>query len=275
VQELARVLTGAGLNLTGNAPKLSPERQKQYVRTGLFEFNPVRHDFGEKKVLGQDIAGRGLPEIEQAVTMLCRQPATARFISLKLATYFVSDTPPPALVTKMTKTFLKTDGSISAVLHDMFLDKDFLNALNAPDSHLPKFKDPTVFVVSSLRLAYDGKTITNYHPVVVWLQQLGEPLYGRVTPDGYPLTEQAWTSSGQLVRRFEISRAIGSGNAGLFNADDNTPLPATGFPILNNRLFYDAIEPKLTPRTRDALNRTSSQQEWNTMLLSSPDWMQR
>ena len=77
------------------------------------------------------------------------------------------------------------------------------------------------FVVSSLRLAYDGKTITNYHPAVGWLQQLGEPLYGRVTPDGYPLTEAAWTSSGQMVRRFEIARAIGSGNAGLFNNDDN------------------------------------------------------
>jgi hypothetical protein len=157
----------------------------------------------------------------------------------------------------------------------MFLDPAFIAALNAPTPKLQKFKDPVQFVVSSLRLAYDGKTITNYHPAVSWLQQLGEPLYGRVTPDGYALTEAAWSSSGQMVRRFEIARAIGSGNAGLFNNDDNTPGPATGFPLLTSRLFFDAIEPTLGARTHDALGKTSSQQEWNTMLLASPDWMDR
>ena len=45
--------------------------------------------------------------------------------------------------------------------------------------------------------------------------------------------------------------------------------------MLTSRLYYDTIEPALGPRTRDALGRTSSQQEWNTVLLSSPDWMQR
>jgi hypothetical protein len=80
-----------------------------------------------------------------------------------------------------------------------------------------------------------------------------------------------------VVRRFEIARAIGSGNAGLFNTEDNTntPGPATGFPMLSTRLFFDAIEPALSTRTRETLGRTSSQQEWNTMLLASPDWMQR
>jgi len=110
---------------------------------------------------------------------------------------------------------------------------------------------------------------------VNWLQQLGEPLYGHVTPDGYPLTEAAWTSSGQLVRRFEIARAIGAGNAGLFNNDDNTPGTETGFPMITSRLYYDAVEPTLSAATRTALARTSSQQEWNLILLSSPDWMER
>ena len=275
MQELARVLTGVGLNFTENTPKLPVNLQPSYERRGAFEFNPARHDFGAKTVLGQAIAGRGLPELEDAITLLCRQPATARFISTKLATYFVADQPPPALVDRMTRTFQKTDGSIAAVLREMFLDRAFVSALNAPTVKLEKFKDPMQFVVSSLRLAYDGKTITNYHPVVGWLQQLGEPPYGRVTPDGYPLTEAAWSSSGQMVRRFEIARAIGSGNAGLFNNDDNSPGPSTGFPILMSRLFFDAIDPALGARVRDALGRTSSQQEWNTMLLSSPDWMGR
>ena len=276
VQELARVLTGAGVNLSENTPRLPPNQQPLYVRRDLFEFNPVRHDPGTKTVLGHAIAGKGLSEIEDAIVLLCRQPATARFISTKLATYFVSDAPPPALVDKLTRTFQKTDGSIAAVLHDLFLDRDVIAELGSPAPRLEKFKDPMQFVMSSLRLAYDGKSLPNYRPVVGWLTQLGEPLYGRVTPDGYALTEQAWTSSGQMVRRFEIARAIGSGNAGLFNDEQtNAPGPSTGFPLLTSRLFYDAIEPTLSAPTRNALGRTSSQQEWNTMLLASPDWMQR
>ena len=275
VQELARVLTGVGLNMTDTAPRLSPTQQALYVRRGLFEFNPTRHDVGPKTVLGHAIGGQGLGELEDAVTFLCRQPATARFISTKLATYFVADEPPPALVERMARTFQKTDGDIGAVLHEMLLDRAFMAALNNPASPLEKFKDPMQFVVSSMRLAYDGKVITNYHPAIGWLQQLGEPLYGRVTPDGYPLTEAAWSSSGQMVRRFEIARALGSGNAGLFNNEDSTPGPSTGFPLLTSRLFFDAIDRTLGARAHEALGRTSSQQEWNTILLASPDWMQR
>jgi len=275
VQELSRVLTGAGLNFTADTPRLPPDKQLLYIRRGLFEFNPNRHDPGTKTVLDHTVQGRGFAEIEDVVTMLCRQPATARFIATKLATYFVADDPPPGLVDKMARTFQKTDGDIATVLREMFLDHDFVAGLNAPTTKLAKFKDPLQFVVSTMRLAYQGKTITNYRPAIAWLQQLGEPLYGRVTPDGYPLVEGAWTSSGQLVRRFEIARAIGSGNAGLFNTDDNKPGPTTGFPMLSSRLYYDTIEPALGARTRDALNRTSSQQEWNLMLLASPDWMER
>jgi uncharacterized protein (DUF1800 family) len=275
VQELARVLTGVGLNFTDVTPKLPADQKALYLRRGLFEFNPARHDTGAKTVLGHAIEGHGFSEVEDAVRLLCRQPATARYISTKLATYFVADDPPAALVERMTRTFQKTDGSIAAVLREMFLDRGFAAALNAPSASFEKLKDPMQFVISSMRLAYEGKAITNYRPAFNWLQQLGEPLYGRVTPDGYPMNEAAWTSSGQLVRRFEIARAIGSGNAGLFNNDDNTPGPVTGFPMLTSRLFYDTIDGTLGSRTRGALGRTSSQQEWNTVLLSSPDWMQR
>ena len=197
VQELARVLTGVGVYLTDNPPKLPSVLQPLYVHDGLFEFNPARHDAGVKMVLGRRIDGKGFGEVEEAIELLCRQPATARFISTKLATYFVADEPPRALVERMTRTFQKTDGSIRAVLHEMFLDPSFIAALNASEPPLEKFKDPMQFVVSSIRLAYDGKAIVNYRPMIGWLQQLGEPLYGRVTPDGYPLTEAAWSSSGQ------------------------------------------------------------------------------
>ncbi len=265
VQELARVLTGVGINV-GAAPKLKPEMQRLYVRRGAFEFNPARHDFGAKTLLRHPITGGGFAEVEDAVGLIVSQPACARFISRELAIYFVADNPPAALVERMAQTFMHTDGDIGAVLHSLFLSHEFNAALGA------KFKDPTRYVVSAIRFAYDGRPISNTRPMLNWLNGLGEAPYGRQTPDGYPLTELGWASSGQISRRFEIARAIGAGNAGLFDAEDGAAASAAGFPQLSNRLYFEAVEPFLAARTKDALNRANSQQEWNTFLLSSPEF---
>jgi uncharacterized protein (DUF1800 family) len=265
VQELARVLTGVGVN-AGDAPRLKPELQRLYLRDGAFEFNPARHDFGGKALFGQPIAGKGFGEVEDAVRLIVSRPACARFISRELATYFVADNPPPALVERMAQTFMRTDGDIAAVLRVLFLSREFNASLGG------KFKDPTRFVVSAVRFAYDGRTIGNTRPMLNWLNALGEAPFGRQTPDGYPLTELSWASSGQMSRRFEIARVIGAGNAGLFDPEDGSAAGTGGFPQLSNRLYFEAVEPFLTSRTKDALNRASSQQEWNMFLLSSPEF---
>ena len=269
IQELARVLTGVGVNASGNEPKLKPEWQKLYRRQGAFEFNPARHDFGSKTLLGQRIDGGGFDEVEKAVDLIVSQPACAQFVSRKLAIYFVSDTPPRSLTDRMAKTFQKTHGDIAEVLETMFKSREFTASLGA------KFKDPMHFVVSTVRLAYDGKSIINTHPVVNWLNALGEPLFGRQTPDGYPLTESGWASSGQISRRFEIARAIGSGNGGLFEPEDGSPSATTGFPQLSTRLYFAAVEPFLSSNARTALDHAGSQLEWNTYLLASPDFNYR
>jgi uncharacterized protein (DUF1800 family) len=265
VQELARVLTGVGINI-GNSPKLKPEWQALYRRSGAFEFNPARHDFGAKVLLGHSIDGHGLAEVEDAVTLIVKQPACARFISRQLAIYFVADNPPPQLVERMAQSFLRTDGDIAAVLRTLFLAREFNASLGG------KFKDPMRFVVSAVRFAYDGRPITNTRPLLNWLNGLGEAPFAHQTPDGYPLTELAWASSGQMSRRFEIARLIGSGNAGLFDSEDGSAAAASGFPQLSNRLYFEGVEPFLAARTRNALDRANSQQEWNTFLLSSPDF---
>jgi uncharacterized protein (DUF1800 family) len=267
VQQLALVLTGSGIR-AGDPPKLKPELAKLYYQNGAFQFNPARHDFSTKVVLGRTIQGRGFDEVDEAVSWIVRQPACARFISRQLATYFVADNPPPQLVERMAKTFQRTDGDIAAVLREMLLSPEINAALGG------KFKDPTRFVVSAVRFAYDGRTITNTRPMFNWLNGLGETPFGRPTPDGYPLTEAAWASSGQMSRRFEIARAIGSGSTALFDAEEGAAAApaAPGFPQLSNRLYYEAVEPFLTARTREALGHANSQQEWNTFLLASPDF---
>jgi hypothetical protein len=57
----------------------------------------------------------------------------------------------------------------------------------------------------------------------------------------------------------------------LFDAEDGSSAGG-GFPQLSNRLYYEAVEPFLGARTKDALARANSQQEWNTFLLASPDF---
>jgi len=249
VQQLALVLTGSGIDAAGE-----------------FKFNPARHDFSTKVLLGRTIQGHGFAEVDEAVTWIVKQPACAHFISRELATYFVADDPPPQLVDRMARIFQRTDGDIAAVLREMLLSPELDAALGA------KFKDPTRFVISAVRFAYDGRTITNTRPLVNWLRGLGEIPFGRATPDGYPLTEPAWASSGQMSRRFEIARAIGSGNAGLFDSEEGAAGAAAGFPQLSNRLYFEAVEPFLSARTREALGRAGSPQEWNMFLLASPDF---
>ncbi len=79
-----------------------------------------------------------------------------------------------------------------------------------------------------------------------------------------------WSSSGQLAKRFDIARAIGNGNNQLFTPAGSSTRTG-GFPMLTTRLYYDAIEPYLSPATHDALAKATSQQEWNSFLLASPD----
>jgi uncharacterized protein (DUF1800 family) len=264
VQQLARVLTGVGIN-AGAAPHLKPEWQALLVRRGAFEFNPARHDFTAKVLLGHPLGGQGFKEVEQAVTLIVRQKACARFISRELATYYVGDTPPARLIEAMADTFQKTDGDIAATLRTLFLSAEFGAPRNV------KFKDPMRYVLSAVRLAYDGRTITNTRPLLDWLNALGEAPYGRQTPDGYPLTASNWESPGQMSRRFEIARAIGTGNAHLFDAEDGAALAGIGFPQLSNRLYFEAIEPSLAAHTRAALAQAASPQEWNTFMLASPE----
>ncbi|GAB2569691.1 DUF1800 domain-containing protein [Dyella jejuensis] len=265
VQQLALILTGVGITPANDKP---PSFNRKFaplvVRNGLFEFNPQRHDFSDKVLLGKPIKGSGFDEVKRAIDLIVQQPACAQFISRKLAEYFVSDQPSPALVANMARTFRRSGGDIAQVVRVMFESHELSASAGK------KFKDPVQFVVSSVRLAFDGTPIANAQPLVGWLNQLDQPPFGRITPDGWPLDNASWSSSGQMAKRFDIARAIGTGNNQLFTPAGSTAR-AAGFPMLTTRLYYDAIEPYLSPATRDALAQATSQQEWNTFLLSSPD----
>ncbi|MBO0756052.1 MAG: DUF1800 domain-containing protein [Bradyrhizobiaceae bacterium] len=267
VEELARILTGVGIDLKPEDPKLKPELQSQLVRDGLFEFNPARHDYGDKIFLGQIIKGRGFGEVEQALDILCHHPATARHISRQIAMYFVADDPPAALVERMSQTFTQSDGDIPSVLDTLFHSSEFTASLGT------RFKDPVRYVLSAVRLAYDSKVIVNTGPIQNWFNRLAEGLYNHQTPDGYSMTSTTWSGPGQMMNRFEIARQIGSSSSGLFKPlePDAPELPA--FPLLQNSLYFFGLRQTLGDATKAALDKAVSPQEWNMLLLSSPEFM--
>jgi uncharacterized protein (DUF1800 family) len=239
------------------------------VREGAFEFNPARHDYGDKSFLGHLIKGRGFAEVDEALDLIVHHPATAAHLSKQIATYFVSDTPPDSLVQKMVQTFNASDGDVAAVLSTMVHAPEFAAALQ-PGA---RFKDPVQYVFSAVRLAYDEKVILNTAPIQGWLNRMGEGLFNHQTPDGYAMTSPSWNGPGQMMVRFEIARQIGSGPAGLFKPDAPNAVDQPAFPLIQNVIYFNGIRQTMSAATLAALDRAISPQDWNTLFLSSPEFM--
>jgi uncharacterized protein (DUF1800 family) len=272
VQELARVLTGVGVSLQSAdapPPKLKAAIAADYRRQGLFEFNPNRHDYGPKTLLGEPIRGRGLAEVDEALDRLARAPATARFVSRKLAVYFVADDPSNALVERMAASFTRSDGDIAATLRTLFESPEFSASLGR------KFRDPVHYAVAGVRLAYDGRVVANVGHMLNWIDRMGQPLYGHETPDGYPLHEAAWASAGQMNTRFEIARILGASGALLFRTDAKAPLESPAFPPLAESPAVREMQTGFSAGTREVLAQAKNPPEWNTLLLAAPELMRR
>jgi hypothetical protein len=102
---------------------------------------------------------------------------------------------------------------------------------------------------------------------------MAEGLYNHETPDGYPLGSASWNGPGQMALRFEIARQIGSGSAGLFRPDEPNAADHPAFPVLQNALYFNRLRDQLSTTTRAALDQATSPQDWNTLFLSSPEFM--
>ena len=243
VEELARILTGLGVAGPADQLNFKSPHAADFRREGMMVFNPDRHDYGDKMFLGHKIRGAGFSEVEEALDILCREPATGRHISRQLATYFLGDNPSDALTTRMANRFKATDGDIAKVLETLFDSAEFRQSLGG------KFKDPVQYVFSAIRLTYGDKVIRNPKPIQSWISTMGEGLYNRPTPDGYPVEQSAWTGPGQMATRFDIARQIGSNSAALFKAAPSDPEEVPAFPNLQNALYFQSGREVLSPST--------------------------
>jgi uncharacterized protein (DUF1800 family) len=167
---------------------------------GGFVFNRRLHDDGEKVVLGVKIpAGGGIEDGEKVLDILSRRPATAHFISLELAERFVADNPPEPLVDRMAKTFLKTDGDLRAVMKAMLDSKEFWSR----GAYEAKIKSPLEFVAGAVR-AVNGD-VDYAFALSNQVAQIGEPLYRKLEPTGYPDASGEWLNTAGLLARMNFA----------------------------------------------------------------------
>jgi uncharacterized protein (DUF1800 family) len=192
VINVARCFTG----WTIKAPNSKPE----------FIFAAFMHDTGEKTVLGHKIAaGGGEQDGLQVIDILAHHPSTAQFISKKLAQRFVADDPPQALVDRMAKTFLKTDGDLRAVMETMFTSHEFFSE----GAWETKIKSPLEMVVSAVR-ATGGETADSFM-LAQKVTDMGEPLYGKLEPSGFKDGAETWLSTANLMARINFAVALAAG----------------------------------------------------------------
>ena len=260
VTEVARVLTGWTL--------------KQPREGGGFTFEERMHEPGDKHVLGHRIKPGGEKEGREVLHILARHPSTARFISTKLAMRFVCDNPPPALIDRMTQTFLKKNGDIREVLKTMLDSPEFW----APESYRAKVKTPLEFVVSAVRAS--GAEVSDALPLARQLQNMGMQLYGMQPPTGYSMKAETWVNSSALLGRMNFSLALIAGKLKGVQVDSSHIPDAGGGDPQTTLLSLESslLAGDVSRQTHDTIVNQMQPNNKNTiagLLLGSPEFQRR
>ena len=161
---------------------------------------------GQKAVALANAPGNaGMKEGLEALNVLAHSPQTAHFISWKIAQRFVADDPPPALVDRMAKTFLASDGDIKAVLRTLVASPEF----NSKKYFRNKVKTPMEFLASAYRSTLTDPS--NPGALVNSMRTMGMELYHALPPTGYYITADHWMNSSALVDRLNFAYQLTNG----------------------------------------------------------------
>ena len=264
VKECARAFTGWTIgNREYMELRSSRDSDWPYGRISWhFEYRPEDHDDGEKEFLGQTGNFNG----EDIVDIICRQPATARFISRHLYHFFVADEPPvpqwpyqpprdPEAIETLSQSYFDSNYDICSMLRTLF-NSDFFKSQSCWHE---KVKSPAELVTGVLRLTEDFER-PRYETVAKRLRMefMGQRLSNPPSVEGYDggLT---WIDTGALVERMNFaSEELG-----------NTMTP--GSQALIRRLAADnggTLTPeRLVDVCLDHLGALSIQEETRTRLV--------
>lgn len=218
---------------------------------GQFQFNPGRHEPGPHTVLGKTYPQPGEDQGIAALHDIARHPATAKHIAAKLARHFVADVPPPSLVDKLMKVFMKSDGDLAAV------STALIEAPEAWATDMTKFRSPQEFALALVR-ATGGKPDAGQ--INGTFNILGQPLWQPSGPNGFADTEATWATPEGMKTRLDIAGQAGKRAGDKINPSD-----------LAQALYGDA----LSPDTRQAIARAESKPQGLAILFMSPEFQRR
>ena len=239
VTNFAKVLTGWTIRETVSDPD----------HGGEFVFLRRAHEPGSHTVIGREYPDTGLEQGRAVLTDLARDPATARHIATKLARHFVADEPPQALVDRLARRFVDTEGDLKEVTRAL---------VSAPEAWEPKqskIKRPTEWIVAALRATGQKGDIQR---IVGGLNLLGEPLWRPPAPKGFPDDNAAWLDG--LAQRLDIANAFAHRVA-----DQLDP----------QAIAETAIGPLASAETREAIGRAESKPQALALLLMASEFLRR
>ena len=214
-----------------------------------FLFNARLHEPGPQTILGKTYPEGGVEQGRAVLADLARHPATAAHVALKLARHFTSDEPPPALMERLSKRFLDTEGDLKE------LAKALIEAPETWDEQRMKLKRPSEWLISTWRaigVAPEPRRILDSHAY------LGERFWRPPAPQGFPDVQSAWLDG--LAQRLDIANRI----AELVSAR-----------IEPSALIETALGPLASADTRQAIARAESRQQAITLALMAPEFQRR
>lgn len=197
VYEAARCLTGWRID-----DDLG-EWEDGVEKTGNFLYHKPWHDRFNKLVLGRYIPAdqEDLKDGYDVLDLLASHPGTARFISRKLCRRFISDIPPESVVQAAANTFLQfkdAPDQLKRVMETILLSAEFKASWGG------KVKRPFEAAMSMMRAL--NSDFTRIPGGVNWMMGLmGQALFERRPPDGYPDTRDAWANSMSLLYRWNLA----------------------------------------------------------------------
>lgn len=182
--------------------------------TGEFYYFKDWHDRFQKKVLSPTPEPNIPPDQgdmkdgRDVLDLLASHPGTARFICRKLIRRLVTDDPPEALVEAAAAKFLALQNDSAQLLKVVrFIICQTDSGPAAPDclflqTYGQKVKRPFESAVGALRAVNANFTPTDSF---FWrYDAMGQALFGRRSPDGYPDVRRAWTNTTTMLKRWQL-----------------------------------------------------------------------
>ena len=170
-----------------------------------FEYVEDDHDDGEKELLGH----KGRFNGEDVIDIVCRQPATARFMARHLYNYFVADevqvpswldVPPrdPVAINIIGDAFINSDFDIKHTLRTLF-NSDFFK-----EARHMRVKSPAEVIAGTMRLIGDYKfPRPGLNIMSMESEFMGQMLLNPPSVEGWHFGAE-WIDSGSLVRRINF-----------------------------------------------------------------------